>query len=63
MSARIEARPRPGDHCIITAWPTGRDGRKRTAEAALHDETGKLLAVARMTWIAVEREVQLGRTS
>ncbi|MFK4658573.1 hypothetical protein ABIF97_008507 [Bradyrhizobium japonicum] len=63
MSARIEALPRPGDHCIITAWPTSRDGRKRTAEAALHDETGMLLAVARMTWIAVEREVQLGRTS
>jgi acyl-coenzyme A thioesterase PaaI-like protein len=61
MSARIEARPRPGDRCIITAWPTGRDGRKRTAEAALHDEAGKLLASARTTWIAVERDVQLGR--
>ena len=61
MSARIEARPHPGDPCIITAWPTGRDGRKRTAEAALHDEAGTLLAVARTTWIAVEREVQLGR--
>lgn len=61
MSARIEARPRPGERCIITAWPTGRDGRKRTAEAAAHDEAGKLLAVARATWIAVEREVQLGR--
>ncbi len=61
MSARIEARLRPGVPCIITAWPTGRDGRKRTAEAALHDEAGKLLAVARTTWIAVEREVQLGR--
>jgi acyl-coenzyme A thioesterase PaaI-like protein len=61
MAARIEARPRPGDRCVITAWPTGRDGRKRTAEAALHDEGGKLLAVARTTWIAVEREVQLGR--
>jgi hypothetical protein len=61
MAARIEARPRPGVPCIITAWPTGRDGRKRTAEAALHDEAGKLLAVARTTWIAVEREVQLGR--
>jgi hypothetical protein len=33
------------------------------AEAALHDEAGGLLAVARTTWIAVEREVQLGRTS
>lgn len=63
MSARIEARPHPGDRCVITAWPTGRDGRKRTAEAAVHDEAGKLLAVARATWIAVEREVQLGRTS
>ena len=61
MSARIEARPRPGAPCIITAWPTGRDGRKRTADAALHDEAGRLLAVARTTWIAVEREVQLGR--
>ncbi|PIT06029.1 hypothetical protein TSA1_12115 [Bradyrhizobium nitroreducens] len=61
MSARIEARPRPDEPCIITAWPTGRDGRKRTADAALHDEAGRLLAVARTTWIAVEREVQLGR--
>ena len=61
MSARIEARPRPGEPSIITAWPTGRDGRKRTADAALHDEAGRLLAVARTTWIAVEREVQLGR--
>ncbi|MBR0973647.1 PaaI family thioesterase [Bradyrhizobium japonicum] len=63
MSARIEARPRPGDRCIITAWPTGRDGRKRTAEAAAHDEAGRLLAVARATWIEVQREVQLGRPS
>lgn len=61
MSARIEARPCPGEPCIITAWPTGRDGRKRTAEAALHDEAGKLLAVAHTTWIAVDRDVQLGR--
>lgn len=61
MSARIEARPHPGEPCIITAWPTGRDGRKRAAEAAVHDEAGTLLAVARTTWIAVEREVQLGR--
>jgi hypothetical protein len=61
MSARIEARPRPGERCIVTAWPTGRDGRKRVADAALHDETGRLLAVARATWIEVDRHVQLGR--
>jgi hypothetical protein len=63
MAARIEARPRPGERCIITAWPTGRDGRKRTAEAAAHDEGGRLLAVAKATWIAVERDVQLGSAS
>jgi hypothetical protein len=61
MSARIEARPRPGERCVITAWPTGRDGRKRLAEAAAYGEDGTLLAVARATWIAVDREVQIGR--
>jgi hypothetical protein len=61
MSARIETRPRPGERCVITAWETGRDGRKRVAEAAAYGEEGALLAVARATWIAVDRQVQLGR--
>jgi hypothetical protein len=61
MSARIEARPRVGERCVITAWEAGRDGRKRLAEAAAYGESGTLLAVARATWIAVDRQVQLGR--
>jgi hypothetical protein len=61
MSARIAARPRPGERCVITAWEAGRDGRKRVAEAAAFGEAGQLLAIARATWIAVERNVQLGR--
>lgn len=61
MSVRIEARPRPGERCVITSWTTGRDGRKRTAEGAAYGETGTLLAVARATWIAVDRQVQIGR--
>ena len=61
MSARIEARPRPGERCVITSWEVGRDGRKRLAEAAAYGEAGQLLAVARATWIAVDRNVQLGR--
>jgi hypothetical protein len=60
MSARIEMRPRPGERCVITAWEVGRDGRKRVAEAAAYGEAGTLLAVARATWIAVDRQVQLG---
>ena len=61
MSARIETRPRPGERCVITAWEAGRDGRKRVAEAAAYGEGGTLLAVARATWIAVDRQTQLGR--
>jgi hypothetical protein len=61
MAARIEARPRPGERCVITAWESGREGRKRVGEAAAFGETGTLLAVARATWIVVDRQVQLGR--
>lgn len=61
MSARIERRPRAGERCVVTAWEAGRDGRKRVAEAAAYGEAGTLLAVARATWIAVDRQVQLGR--
>ena len=61
MSARIETRPRAGERCVITAWAAGRDGRKRVAEGAAYGEAGTLLAVARATWIAVDRQVLLGR--
>ena len=61
MSARIETRPHAGERCVITAWEIGRDGRKRVAEAAAYGEDRTLLAVARATWIAVDRQVQLGR--
>jgi hypothetical protein len=60
MSARIEKRPRPGERCIIVAWPTGRDGRKLFANSALLSSKGKVLAVAQATWIVVDRRVQLG---
>lgn len=63
MSARIEQRPRPGERCVITAWATGRDGRKRGAESAVHSEDGTLLAVARATWIVVDRPVQIGQAA
>lgn len=61
MSARLEARPRPGERCVVTAWEICRQGRKRLAEAALHDQSGNLLAVAQATWIAVDRQVLFGR--
>jgi hypothetical protein len=60
MAARIKARPRPQERCVISAWSTGQDGRKRQAEAAAHGDDGRLLAVARATWIVVSRDVPLG---
>ena len=62
MSAHIETRPRPGDRCVIVAWPTGRDGRKLYAGSALLGADGKMLAAAQTTWILVDRQVVLGRT-
>ena len=35
--------------------------RKRIAEATVHGESGTSLAVARATWIEVDRKAQLGR--
>jgi hypothetical protein len=60
MSARIASRPRPGERCIIVAWPTGRDGRKLFASSALLGSDGDILAAAQATWILVDRQVQLG---
>ena len=62
LAARIDALPRLGERCVITAWETGRDGRKRFAEAAAFGAAGQLLAVAQATWITVPRQAQLTRT-
>lgn len=61
LSARVEGRPRPGERCVVTSWQTGREGRRLFAEAALFGEDDNLLAVGRAVWIAVDRQVQLGK--
>jgi hypothetical protein len=63
MSARIDRRPRPGEPCVIVAWPTGRDGRKLFADGALLRPDGEVLAVSRTTWLLVDRAVLLGKTA
>lgn len=60
MTARIDGRPKPGDHCVVVAWPTGRDGRKLFANSALLGSDGAVLAVAQATWLLVDRKIQLG---
>ncbi|MBR0959001.1 hypothetical protein [Bradyrhizobium japonicum] len=60
MAARVDRRPRPGDRCVVVAWPTGREGRKLFAESALLSSEQDVLAMARTTWLLVDRQVQLG---
>jgi hypothetical protein len=55
MTARVLARPRPGEACRVVAWPVGRDGRKLTARSALLDAEGAVLASARTLWVTVPR--------
>jgi hypothetical protein len=60
MSARIDHRPRPGERCVIVAWPTGRDGRKLFADGALLGPGGKVMAVTRTIWVIVDRAIVMG---
>jgi hypothetical protein len=51
FAARVGRVPRPGESCVVVAWPLGEDGRKLYAGTALFSEAGEPLAVARATWI------------
>ena len=51
MAGEVLAAPKPGDRCVIVAWPLGREGRKGFAGTALY-RGEELLAKARQTWIA-----------
>lgn len=54
MSARIDARPRPGQRLSVLGWERGAAGRKHYASTALFDAaSGTCLAHADQTWIAV----------
>jgi hypothetical protein len=51
LAARVEALPRAAERCVVAAWPLGEEGRKAFAGSALYGEDGRLLGVARATWI------------
>ena len=52
MAGEVLEVPRPGDRCVVVAWPIGRDGRKGFAGTAVY-HGDELLARARQTWIAL----------
>jgi hypothetical protein len=51
LAARVDSLPRAGEHCAVVAWPLGDEGRKAYAGTALYGEGGRVLGVARATWI------------
>jgi hypothetical protein len=55
LAARIDARPRAGERCICAGWFIGREGRKIHCGSALYGESGAVQAVARATWIVLQR--------
>jgi hypothetical protein len=51
MAARI-LEPLPAEAAFLSyAWPLGEDGRKSYAGTAIADETGRVMAYAKQTWI------------
>jgi hypothetical protein len=55
ISARIDHAVRTGAPHIVTAWKIAGAGRKHVVGSALFDEHGALCAIARATWLEVER--------
>lgn len=55
LAARVDGCLRVGEPAIVAGWPIGADGRKLVPGTAVYRATGELVAVARATWILVER--------
>lgn len=53
MAARILTPLPAADSFLSYAWALGEDGRKSYAGTAIADESGRVLAYARQTWIRV----------
>lgn len=56
MTASVEGKVIAGEHHIVTAWPTARDGRKLYCGCALFNGTGDLIAKAKHVWILLGRK-------
>ncbi|WP_150253549.1 hypothetical protein [Nocardiopsis deserti] len=53
ITVRVDEAPRTGDAHVVMGHLEAVDGRKITTGSALYDGTGRLLALARATWIAL----------
>ena len=56
LAVRLIEPATAGARHVIMSWPLGFEGRKGYAGSALFTEAGVLSAVARSTWIRIDRE-------
>ncbi|MCK7594060.1 PaaI family thioesterase [Pseudomarimonas salicorniae] len=54
LTARIDDPPKVGEPCIAAGWQLGSEGRKRFAGSAVYGSDGRVLALARATWIVMQ---------
>jgi len=54
MTACIDARPQPGEPCVVMGQVLAEEGRKTHTASTLYDSDGRILARARHTWILVD---------
>lgn len=53
MACRIDELPAAGEPHVVQGWALGGEGRKALTGSALYDASGRVLAVAQATWIAI----------
>lgn len=53
LTAKIEGEVSPGDRCVAMGWNMGGEGRKHIAGSAVFSEDGKLIGIARATWVEI----------
>jgi hypothetical protein len=54
LHARVDDPPEAGERCVVVGWPLAEhEGRKHFAGTALFGEDGRLLGLARATWITI----------
>jgi hypothetical protein len=55
LAVDIERLPRVGEDYVVLGWSIGAEGRRIVCGAALHDGSGRFLARAVATWIALRQ--------
>jgi len=56
LAASLDGDVRASEPHVIVSWELGRDGRKRSAGAALFDSRGRALARSRALWIELKEK-------